>query len=564
MQNVTTSDLWRVFNPLRLAGPIFDKELRVASRRGRTYLLRFAYIGVLSLFVFCSWQAAVGIRAAAASSVVQASRMGSAGLVIVVGITWVQFLMSQLLAVILLSGAIGDEIRKRSLDALLASPISSLQIVLGKLFSQLLQLALLLAVSLPLLAVVRAFGGVPWNYVVSSLCITLTAALVAGSLSLFLSIADRNTRTVVSSAIAWCGVAWGLVPLTFVALRYANHTVPSTWQTVLYLINPFHVLAGLSARMMAPGSGAAFPMLNWPLHCLIMLAIAAVILMFSVRQVRRAALAPVAGGGENGQKKTANPTVLDRLSSRPLRRVKGSPIVWRELKRPIFPRGRRGLVQMLLLIAAVGVTTAALVYSVLAMQGGLTALCVVSAVLLAVVFVFNVTSAAASSITREKESRSLQILLTIPFEDAKIVKDKAIGILRRNVPLLVPVPLLGLLAYLLASTRPHLADALTAVLWFSLSLAGHTALLMGLGFCLSTYLKTTAAAVALTFGLFFGFKILGSMFLMPIMLIFGPIAEGNPGVAFVAYAGTQAAVCAGIGWVLGRVACAALRPNCQK
>jgi hypothetical protein len=45
MQSIVTSDLMRAFNPLRLAGPVFDKELRVASRRRRTYLLRFAYVG---------------------------------------------------------------------------------------------------------------------------------------------------------------------------------------------------------------------------------------------------------------------------------------------------------------------------------------------------------------------------------------------------------------------------------------------------------------------------------------------------------------------------------------
>jgi hypothetical protein len=51
MAEAVTFDVLRTFNPLRLAGPIFDKELRVASRRRRTYVLRFVYVGVLTLFV---------------------------------------------------------------------------------------------------------------------------------------------------------------------------------------------------------------------------------------------------------------------------------------------------------------------------------------------------------------------------------------------------------------------------------------------------------------------------------------------------------------------------------
>ncbi len=49
-----------VFDPVRLVGPIFDKELRVSSRRRRNHLLRFAYVAVLGILVLSTWHSFVG------------------------------------------------------------------------------------------------------------------------------------------------------------------------------------------------------------------------------------------------------------------------------------------------------------------------------------------------------------------------------------------------------------------------------------------------------------------------------------------------------------------------
>ena len=41
----------RLLAPFWLTGPLFDKELRVSSRRKRNYILRFAYVVLLTIFV---------------------------------------------------------------------------------------------------------------------------------------------------------------------------------------------------------------------------------------------------------------------------------------------------------------------------------------------------------------------------------------------------------------------------------------------------------------------------------------------------------------------------------
>ncbi|MFH1717876.1 MAG: ABC transporter permease subunit, partial [Planctomycetota bacterium] len=179
----------RFLSPFRLAGPLFDKELRVSSRRKRNYVLRSVYIIFLTFFVAVVWLGMVQYQGSAAY---QKSRMEVAGKTIITTIVTFQFIATQLIAIVMLSTSISDEIYHRTLGLLMTTPISSFHIVMGKLFSKLLQLILLLAISLPLLAIVRVFGGVPWGYLLSSLCITLTAVIFAGSLSLYFSIHNRR------------------------------------------------------------------------------------------------------------------------------------------------------------------------------------------------------------------------------------------------------------------------------------------------------------------------------------------------------------------------------------
>jgi ABC-2 type transport system permease protein len=547
----------------RLAGPIFDKELRVASRRGLTYLLRFVYIGLFSLFVISIWLPAIYVPRSPTSSALSASQMGAGAIYIVLSTVWFQFLASQILAVVLLSGAIGSEIRKGSLDALLVSPISSLQIVLGKLASGLLQVFLLLAISLPLLALVRVFGGVPWSGVVVSLCIAVTAAIVAGSLSLFLSDVG-NWNAVIGRALSWLLLVWVIIPAVgWISHNSVGYFHSSMWLTALYLSNPVYVLVEQSRALLYPGLRLAFPLHYWPLHCLAMLAAAAIILLLSARRVRRVALAPVPGGNE-AKRGAAGPTVWDRLSRRAVRRVTGSPIVWREMKRPILHRGRRGVVQAILMASVGCVVAGALGYLFIRMPESIGPACIAFAAGLQLAFSLFVALGSASAITREKEARTLPILLTIPYEGGNILKEKTIGILRRHLPLLLPVPLLGVLAYLLIPSADR-NGLVAATAWFEANLVGNTVFLMGLGLCLSAYVRTTTLAAVLTFVLYVGARIGFSFFFL--MLGFMGIGRATRGHEvlglIVVMMIVQLVVYGGIGVILGNVAARALRPRCQ-
>jgi len=288
-----------------LTGPIFGKELRVSSRRRRNFVLRFFYILLLTLFVAMVWWAVVRYEG---NAVIQRSRMQAAAQQIVVTISLFQFIAMQLLAIIMLSDSISDEVYHRTLGLLMTTPISGLQIVMGKLLSKLLQLVLLLAISLPMLAIVRVFGGISWGYLLSSLFITLTAAIFAGSLTLLFSIEGRRAYAVIIKAAFVLGVFYFFVPAVagamwqFVLPKFgisidSGSTVFLWCVSTLCHLNPFYGIWEMTREMISPTGAVRF---YWPLHCAIMLGLSALLLARSVAIVRKVALWQACGISDFG------------------------------------------------------------------------------------------------------------------------------------------------------------------------------------------------------------------------------------------------------------------------
>ncbi len=118
-------------------------------------------------------------------------------------------LMLETLQVVFLSGsstagAISLEREKQTLDLLVVTPITSLAIVLGKLLSTLVYVFLLIAASLPLMAVVFAYGGVGPEDVLRGYAVLVATAVGLGSFGLLCS--SLVKRTTAATAITIFGV----------------------------------------------------------------------------------------------------------------------------------------------------------------------------------------------------------------------------------------------------------------------------------------------------------------------------------------------------------------------
>jgi ABC-2 type transport system permease protein len=492
-----------------LTGPLLDKELRVSSRRRRNYVLRFAYVLFLTVFVAIVWLSVVKFQGTA---VYQKSRMALAGKSIITTIVTFQFIATQLIAIIMLSTSISDEIYHRTLGVLMTTPITSFQIVMGKLFSKLLQLILLLMISLPLLAIVRVFGGVPWDYVLSSLCITFTAVIFAGSLSLSFSINNRRAYVVIIKTVFTMGVLFAFFPTVFSALfamllqNFAPVLrtpafIPTFLMAIFGHLNPFGAMSVNTAMMMSPTMPAGMPLFYWPLHCVLMLGGSALLIARSVKIVRKVALRQAVGQLEltskrkhRKQKSISSQNGDVQELGGIIRRVKGSPVLWKELRAPIIQGadGKNSIIGLVVTIVALLLTygTCAnakcldmdfthIAYTLMFMLIGM---------------IFNIVLS-ATSITSEKESRAWPILLATSMNDWQILWGKAVGVFRRCLPIWF---LLAGHILLFVSVRYIHPIAIFHVFML---IAGLVVFLTGVGLFFSTLLRRTTSSVVVNFAL---------------------------------------------------------------
>ena len=285
--------LTRMMDFLWLGGPIFTKELIVSSRRRSNYFVRFAYPILMSLFVASIWASVYSYK----NSIFMIAQMAQIGIHVTRVVIWFQFIAVQILAILMLSTAISDEIYHKTLGVLMTTPISSFQIVFSKLLSKLFQLLLIVAISLPILSIVRVFGGVPWDCVLSSLCITLTAAIFAGSMSLFFSIYSRQSHFVIGRTLSMFFVLYALPLIVFFILRNIfggnNQQYINLSGRILYFINPFIQMGTITNNMISPARVSGLGIWVW--HCITMLGLSVIILILSGFCVRKAGLRQITG-----------------------------------------------------------------------------------------------------------------------------------------------------------------------------------------------------------------------------------------------------------------------------
>ena len=408
----------------RITGPIFDKEMRVSSRRKRNYTVRFAYLALLTLFVILAWLANTRMGG---SNVFRVSRMAQTGIYIMMTIVMFQFIATHILSIIMLSNSISDEIYQKTLGVLMTTPINSFQIVMGKLMSKMLQIILLMALSLPLLAVVRVFGGVPWDYILSSLAITLTGALFAASLSLYFSISTRRAYAVIIKTTFVILALYLLLPMIVMLMLHNVYSEAKLMPFLLYP-NPLFSIWASTVLMVEPRGMGFMASFSWLGHCGLILALTALLIVRSVVIVRRAALRSAVGETGVGKKvKKQNP----ETSIGAIKAVRGSPVIWKECRSPLV----RGIKKWLMIVLAVAVL--GLTYALVGNEGELDDkdTHMIYTVIFVFLGIFFNTVLAATPITSEKESRSWPILLATTLSDRKILIGKLVGVLRRGWPI---------------------------------------------------------------------------------------------------------------------------------
>jgi ABC-type multidrug transport system permease subunit len=226
---------------------VSTKELRGRMRGRRAFAVVTVYLLLLSLFAFGIYQllyenAAMQSRFAFdrgfdrgfpedgfdggggfAGSFVSGAVSAEIGHALFSGILVVQTLLILVLAPAFTSGAISMEREKQTLELLITTPLSTLGMIVGKLFSALAYVFLLVIASIPLMSIVFAFGGIGPEDLVRGYVLLFAVAFGVGAIGLFMS--ALVGRTQVATVLSYV-VVLGLTIGTVVVHTYMLATSP--------------------------------------------------------------------------------------------------------------------------------------------------------------------------------------------------------------------------------------------------------------------------------------------------------------------------------------------------
>lgn len=506
----------------RLAGPVLDKELRVLSRRKRTYWMRSLYPVLLVLIVVGSWTS-VRLAGKGGQMSLALSGMDQLARSVVSAMVWLQFMLCQFMAIVLVSSSMSEEVRRRSLSALMTTPIRSGQILLGKLLGPLMMVWTLLALSCPLLALIRVWGGIPWDYLVSTLAVTACVTLCLGAISLFLSLWVERPYKVILLLLSLMIIGYisGFLPLQLHQLSLAKFL----W------INPWAVFTALSMGFSQAGAAVKTP---WQAHCLLLLGIAVGSFIASMLCLRSRALA-------DPQSRRRGMPMARRMkglmlrgrtrSDQTIQTLTGAPLLWKELgcspRRYVIRQSPWALLLAAILLACMAVPSLLGGGSGLAGQGMIYTL-VTSGISLLVTL--RTATMAAWCVAHEKEARSWGVLLCTPLPDIWILRHKALAVILKNIAGWAAL-LLGSLGYLVYFVFQGGFGEFGMGLYVLSSFLGTFAslyMVTGTGLYFSIRMRSAALALVTTLG-FLIFVHMGIRFLMfPLVFALGSLISRAP------------------------------------
>jgi ABC-type transport system involved in multi-copper enzyme maturation permease subunit len=280
------------------------------------------------------------------------------------------------------------------------------------------------------------------------------------------------------------------------ALKMRHIISENTLEMLFYHMNPYAALAIETGMMSSPRFAAGMGAMYWPLHCLTMLAASAVLLTISVSMVRKVALRQATGQLNASPKKHKRGKAAAGSAEEPddldePQRVYGPPILWKELKKPIFQRRKKTSI----VIIAITVILLFVTYALFGLENVLDEEAVhimYVLVFLTLGMLFTIV-APATCITTEKESRSWPILLGTTLSRSEILLGKIGGLMPRCLPIWLFLIGHVLLFVLGGIIRP------LAIVHILMIVTGLIVMFIGTGLYFSTRFKRTTTAVVMNF-----------------------------------------------------------------
>ncbi|MAT16505.1 MAG: hypothetical protein CMJ46_14675 [Planctomyces sp.] len=518
------------------AGPIFAREARVAPRSIKHFLIRTGYIGALFLLLYTASQTTFGWQEV--RNIGEVSRFGTLVFQLV---STVQLCLVIFFALLFCASNVSQEKDGRTLLLLLMTDMKSREMVLGKLFSALLIVTVLIAASAPVLFLIQQLGGVTTEQILWVLVLCLASAFTAGSWSTLIAYWREKTFQILAISVMGAAMFIG-------ALEFATSLLGPTSAVgqFLALFDPFRALFVILDPFHATGEAHmnAFK----PVLALVGLGVVLnVITSYKLRKWNPSRFVYLAA------KEKSTEIIPGRTKHR---QVWDNPIIWREICTRAYGRKIVFIKIVYTLIALfVGYIfyMAALYPEQQSLIMGLISLPGLAFVGLALLSLLLINAQAVTAFTNERDGLTLELLLVTDVSPREFIFGKLAGIFYNTKELIVlPVVLIGYQYYLRALNLEQFLFTSIGFLVLSIFAA-----MLGLhcGFSYDRTRQSIAASLGTMFFLFIGifiFMILlvearGSFILqIPSFLVFilaGGIGLGatltnkNPSIALTMAAG---------------------------
>jgi ABC-type transport system involved in multi-copper enzyme maturation permease subunit len=188
-----------VRDTLMFPGPVFHAELVTSARRKRFYVTRFLYGFVLLFFVWRNDPLLYPWYYSSLAKGLTIQEYAELGRGVFTTFLTVQSIAVLVLIPALVAGVIADEKQRKTLHYLLASPLSSAEIIVGKLTARVLHIATYIALGVPILSIVMLFGGVDPLLVWLTFVLTISTMCFLATLAILVSVYARRPREAISA-----------------------------------------------------------------------------------------------------------------------------------------------------------------------------------------------------------------------------------------------------------------------------------------------------------------------------------------------------------------------------
>ncbi|MFQ5495151.1 MAG: ABC transporter permease subunit [Phycisphaerae bacterium] len=489
------------------ANPILVRVVAGASRRTRHLWLRTAYLAALLAVVLISLLFSMSRES---SSLAELAKGASTTFMLA---STVQLALMCFLAPIFTASAITQERDAQTFNILLSTPLTNAQIVFGSLMSRLYFVLMLLLAGLPIFLMTMVYGGVTASQVIESFALSGATAVLTGALAIFIAMTGVGTRRTIFSF--YLAIVLYLLSVYLLGewdrtwVAHSPENIAGRKMSWLTALHPFLALDVALNRVYAPpyaqlsdhGPWARYA-LAYPSTVYVMWTtlLAFLLTLASVLFVRRGS-------------KTGEATFLGNLigrfrggaagdRTRPPRSVWNNPVAWREAKTRMAGGGL--LRWLIIALGFLGPTYLYYVYLVeswaaAAVPKWLSGMLIIQFALALIV----ATNMAATSITKEKESKSMELLLTTPLTSKYILWGKLRGLISFAAPLLIG-PVLALLVFGVHSIGKPTGQSVVrieTVVEVAVLLVVYTAFACVVGLWRSLNSKTNVSAVMHSLGL---------------------------------------------------------------